>query len=277
MADYQASALSGCNQLLIHASFGAQAPSAWRYDWASAWCNTPLSPPAIPPSPPPPLPPPPPPSPPSPPFQPGAAFRDRNSLTRALGEWCTNPTDATAKYSHISAWDVRAVLNMAELFGTQQPGRGDSSYEDYSYGHFADIHPCHTRWSEDALGFNEDINAWDVGQVTTMHVSCRLVDIGGLIESTRRVRGCAEDVLSSKRLQPALGCVGRWPSHNHACAPPPASCSGKYLTASTNKRRVCACWRDAGNVRTRVGFQPACSCVGCWQGRRHGGASPPAF
>ena len=52
---------------------------------------------------------------------------------------------------------------------------------------------------------------------------------------------------------------------------------GKHLTASAAKRRVRVCWRGAGHVRSCEGFQPASSCMGCWSGRRHGGAPPPAL
>ena len=46
-------------------------------------------------------------------------------------------------------------------------------YPSYSYG----------SWDGPAFGFNEDVNAWDVSQVTTMEVSCRLV-CRAVIEST---------------------------------------------------------------------------------------------
>ena len=52
---------------------------------------------------------------------------------------------------------------------------------------------------------------------------------------------------------------------------------GKHLTASAAKRRVRVCWRGAGHVLLREAFQPASSCMGCWSGRRHGGAPPPAL
>ena len=214
-------ALSGCNQLLIHASFEAQAPSVWGNafpnsgtlpgDWASAWCNTPLSPPAIPPSPPAP---PSPPSLPLPPFQPGVAFRDTSSLQGAVYEWLADVVDARATYGHISVWDVRAVTDMDELFALNI-----KEYQSYSY----------SAWGGPAFGFNEDVNAWDVSQVTTMEVSCRLV-CRGMIESTNtecvRLR-CAEHVQQSRKIQPARGCVGRWPGHKHEGAPPPASWSGQ--------------------------------------------------
>ena len=90
--------LTGCNQLLIHESFEAQAPSVWGnsgLDWASATCHSP------------------PPSAPSPPMRPVAVFGDKTSLVSALNEWCANPTEAT--YGHISTWDVRAVTDMYQL------------------------------------------------------------------------------------------------------------------------------------------------------------------
>ena len=156
-------AMSSCNQLLIHASFEAQAPSVWgnafpnsHYsgtlsgDWASGWCNTPLSPPSSP----------------LPPFQPGVAFSDTSSLQGAVYEWLADVVDARATYGHISVWDVRAVTDMDDLFYKQE-------VMSYSYSEFP----------ADSTAFNEDVNAWDVSQVTTMEVSCRLV-CRAVIEST---------------------------------------------------------------------------------------------
>ena len=194
-------ALSGFNQLLIHASFEAQAPSVWGNafphsgtlsgDWASAWCNTPLSPPATPPSPPAP---PAPPSPPSPPFQPGVAFSDTGSLQDALNEWLANAVDVQATYGHISVWDVRAVTDMDDLFYKQE-------VMSYSYSEFP----------ADSTAFNEDVNAWDVSQVTTMEVSCRLV-CRGMVESThteyatalRRARSAEQETSTSPWLRGTL-------------------------------------------------------------------------
>ena len=94
------------------------------------------------------------------------AFDDTSSLQGALNEWLADAVDAQATYGHISVWDVRAVTDMDDLF-----------YKDpvisYSYGEFP----------ADPTAFNEDVNAWDVSQVTTMEVSCRLV-CRAVIEST---------------------------------------------------------------------------------------------
>ena len=162
-------AMSSCNQLLIHASFEAQAPSVWgnafpnsHYsgtlsgDWASGWCNTPLSPPSSP----------------LPPFQPGVAFSDTSSLQGAVYEWLADVVDARATYGHISVWDVRAVTDMDELFALNIK-EFEPHEQSYSY----------SAWGGPAFGFNEDVNAWDVSQVTTMEVSCRLV-CRGVVEST---------------------------------------------------------------------------------------------
>ena len=73
------SALSEYNKLLIHASFVAQAPSAWGYNWL-----------------------------------PGG-FPDKSSLQRALSEWCTNATEAQATYGPVSTWDVSRVTEMTRL------------------------------------------------------------------------------------------------------------------------------------------------------------------
>ena len=147
----QASPLSGCNQLLIHTSFEAQVPSVWGYDdWTSAWCNTPLSPP----------------SPPLPPFQPGTAFSDKGNLQSAIYEWIADAEAATAQYSHISFWDVSAVTDMDELLAITE-----NRYGSYSYMSFGDAAGGWDRDTNAFVGFDEDINAWDVSRVTTMEVS----------------------------------------------------------------------------------------------------------
>ena len=77
-----------------------------------------------------------------PPLLPGQL--DKDGLAGALGEWCANAADAEETHGHISMWDVSAVTDMSQLI-FNGPGA------------------CrHT--------FDEDVNAWDVGQVTNMEV-----------------------------------------------------------------------------------------------------------
>ena len=95
---------------------------------------------------------PPPPSP--PPMRPGAIFGDKTSLVSALNEWCANQTDAHAKHGQVSTWDVSAVTDMSRLIHGY-----DHRYREFQ----SSLYMCHTR-------FDEDINAWDVGQVTDMQV-----------------------------------------------------------------------------------------------------------
>jgi len=104
--------LSEPNKLLIHASFVAQAPSVWDYNWVSAGVST--------------------------------TDNSKSSLQGALSEWCANATAAEEVHGHVSTWDVTAVTDMSSLLG-------------YS---------CRST-------FNEDVNAWDVGQVTNMGVRRR--------------------------------------------------------------------------------------------------------
>ena len=80
-----------------------------------------------------------------------SAFADKSSLAGALHEWCVDASGAQATHGHISTWDVRAVMDLSRLV--------------YSA-------PCRNT-------FDEDINAWDVGQVTSMDVRCRLASGGG--------------------------------------------------------------------------------------------------
>ena len=80
-----------------------------------------------------------------------SAFTDTSSLAGALHEWCADASGAQATHGHISSWDVRAVTDLTRLV--------------YSA-------PCRNT-------FDEDINAWDVGRVTSMDVRCRLFSGGG--------------------------------------------------------------------------------------------------
>ena len=80
-----------------------------------------------------------------------SAFVDKSSLAGALHEWCVDASGAQATHGHISTWDVRAVMDLSRLV--------------YST-------PCRNT-------FDEDINAWDVGRVTSMDVRCRLFSGGG--------------------------------------------------------------------------------------------------
>ena len=80
-----------------------------------------------------------------------SAFADKSSLAGALHEWCVNASGAQATHGHISTWDVCAVTDLSRLV--------------YSA-------PCRST-------FDEDINAWDVGQVTSMDVRCLPTPGGG--------------------------------------------------------------------------------------------------
>ena len=75
-----------------------------------------------------------------------SAFADKSTLEGALHEWCADASGAQATHGHISTWDVRAVTDLSRLV--------------YSA-------PCRNN-------FDEDLNAWDVGRVTSMDVRCSL-------------------------------------------------------------------------------------------------------
>ena len=76
---------------------------------------------------------------------PGAAFADKTSLAGALSEWCADMTDAEATHGSVSTWDVSLVTDMQSLISNA---------------------PC-------CSTFDEDVNAWDVGQATSMQVRRR--------------------------------------------------------------------------------------------------------
>ena len=264
-----------------------------------------------------------------------SAFSDKASLQVALGEWCADAAAAQATHGPISAWDVSAVTDMATLlyFGLT----------------------CRST-------FDEDLNAWDVGQVTNMYVrrrprrepeglgcwlaggrsfataqhllrravarrrqhsitqapstspwkrgtlarspACRCAatrtsGAGGVHRSTHSACACcvrgAEYVLQRKRFQPARGCVGRWPGHQHVGAPPSTSGAregwggwpravlchtvedpqGAALCHRSTHSACACCVRGAESVHVCERLQPARGSVGRWPGQQHASAPPP--
>ena len=163
------SQLSEPNKLLIHASFVAQAPSVWDYQWVSAGVLT--------------------------------TDNSKSSLQGALSEWCANAMEAEEVHGHVSTWDVTAVTDMSSLLA------GSCRFT-----------------------FNEDVNAWDVGQVTNMNVRRRALRQGHRAPARTQLWGpqamcvCwrgAVYVLWSERFQPACGSLGCRPVDQHGGAPPP--------------------------------------------------------
>ena len=75
------------------------------------------------------------------------AFADKSSLQAGLAEWCADPAAAAAAHGAIGAWDVSGVTDMLGLIPNARPG-----------------------FSQDCT-FNEDINGWNMGRVTTTWVS----------------------------------------------------------------------------------------------------------
>ena len=69
------------------------------------------------------------------------AFADKSSLQAGLAEWCVDPASAAAVHGAIGSWDVSGVTDMLMLVSNRPM-------------------PCRST-------FNEDINAWNMGQVTT--------------------------------------------------------------------------------------------------------------
>ena len=74
------------------------------------------------------------------------AFSDKADLVTALRAWCSNPASAEAVHGPISAWNTSRVTDMSQLFYAETA---------------ADTVSC-------MYQFNEDLNAWDVGQVTSL-------------------------------------------------------------------------------------------------------------
>ena len=83
---------------------------------------------------------------------------DKAALSTALGEFCAG----SFAHSQITAWDVSAVTDMEDLI------------------YYA---PCKST-------FNNDLNAWDVGKVTSTAVR---LDLGGAALNHRTARARAPD------------------------------------------------------------------------------------
>ena len=79
------------------------------------------------------------------------AFSDKSSLQAGLAAWCRDPT----AHSDMNTWDVSAVTDMYNLM-TEMP-------------------PRWTPWSCLST-FNEDINSWNMGQVTNTGVRRRPIE-----------------------------------------------------------------------------------------------------
>ena len=81
----------------------------------------------------------------------------------------------------------------------------------------------------------------------------------------------AEYVLQGDCFQPARGCMGRWPGHLHAGAPPPEAGRGwgapVHTAAEEVSHKPCACaGGGAEYVRLREEFQPTRGSMGRWPG-----------
>ena len=95
-----------------------------------------------------------------------SGFRNKSSLQRALQNWCADSTDL-ATNGHISTWNVSgadaiqpwAFCSMTPLAHSHCAAITDMSYLLYD---IVDT-PCRDT-------FNEDIDAWNVGQVTDTQV-----------------------------------------------------------------------------------------------------------
>ena len=145
-----------------------------------------------------------------------SAFAHKSSLAGALREWCADASGAQATHGHISTWDVRAVTDLSRLV--------------YSA-------PCRNT-------FDEDVNAWDVGRVTSMDVRCRLFSgvgwggadragawLGPHVHSwsgarSDGVRAGAGNVQRGGLFQSTRQCMERWQGHQHVGALPPESWAG---------------------------------------------------
>ena len=144
-----------------------------------------------------------------------SAFADKSSLEGALREWCADAPGAQATHGHISTWDVRAITDLSRLV--------------YSA-------PCRNT-------FDEDVNAWDVGRVTSMDVRCRLFPgvwggadraeawLGPHVHSwsgarSDGVRAGAGYVLRGGLFQSTRQRMERWQGHQHVGALPPESGGG---------------------------------------------------
>ena len=82
-----------------------------------------------------------------------SVFNTKDALQSAVAEWMTDAANATGAHGHISAWDTSRVTDMSYLLC----GVSSGHRHDVSGG-------CNVRNRQ----FNDDINGWDVSQVTSM-------------------------------------------------------------------------------------------------------------
>ena len=82
-----------------------------------------------------------------------SVFATKDQLKSAVAEWTANATNTSGVHGHISAWDTSRVTDMSFLFCGLT---GDSYYANLG---------CNIRNRQ----FNDDINQWNVGEVTSMY------------------------------------------------------------------------------------------------------------
>ena len=280
------SQLSEPNKLLIHASFVAQAPSVWDYQWVSAGVST--------------------------------TDNSKSSLQGALSEWCANAMEAEEVHGHVSTWDVTAVTDMSSLLAGSCRFTFNEDVNAWDVGQVTNMNvrrralrqghkaPARTQLLRErpqavcacagaaqtmfyyASAFNQPLAAWDVGQVINMNVRRRPAS-GSQASYTHTPlwgpqamcvcwRG-AVYVLLRKLLQPARGSLGRRPGHQHGGAPPPCIMVTGLLRAQfcsgERPQTACVCWRGAVYVLLRKLFQPASGSLGRRPGYLHDRAPPP--
>ena len=97
------------------------------------------------------------------------------TLQAAVGDYCSNPTNAESTYGPIASWDVSLVDDMSHLFGARWVG-----YDVYYYcSTISTFNGDVSAWDvgnvlttkemfRDAEAFNQDLSVWDVGSVTSM-------------------------------------------------------------------------------------------------------------
>ena len=129
------------------------------------------------------------------------AFADKSSLQAGLAEWCVDPAAAAATYGAIGAWDVSGVTDMSSVLNNAPCGWGSTFNEDINAWNMGQVTTTKYMFGN-AAAFNQPVGAWNMAKVTRTSVRrspsnhIRTTDAEGVCgEATvlrRRVHGCRQ-------------------------------------------------------------------------------------
>ena len=87
--------------------------------------------------------------------------KTKEELQKAVNLWCTNKDDALDRYGHISNWDTSLINDMSRLF---QYSNFNENINDWDVSNVTNMEYMFYY----CKNFNQPLNNWDVSNVTTM-------------------------------------------------------------------------------------------------------------